>query len=160
MVAHQAATLSAAPLRMLVPLRSTPLIRVVAEKGTKVQVETSSSSIPMRRASATMERPSGVSSGRLARVAARTIRLIATRGAGTNSEAWRLPRVMVPVLSRSRVETSPAASTARPDMARTFRCTRRSMPAMPIADRRAPMVVGARQTSRPTSTMIDWWAVE
>ena len=61
---------------------------------------------------------------------------------------------MVPVLSSSSVVTSPAASTARPDMASTLRCTRRSMPAMPMADSRPPMVVGIRQTSRATSTMI------
>ena len=51
-----------------------------------------------------------------------------------NSAAWRLPKVIVPVLSSSRVVTSPAASTARPDIASTLRCTRRSMPAMPMAD--------------------------
>ena len=68
--------------------------------------------------------------------------------------AWRLPRVMVPVLSSSRVDTSPAASTARPDMARTLRWTSRSMPAMPIAESSAPIVVGIRQTSRATSTTI------
>ncbi len=62
----------------------------------------------------------------------------------------RLPRVMVPVLSSSSVCTSPAASTARPLMARTLRCTRRSMPAMPMAESRAPMVVGIRHTSSDT----------
>ncbi len=59
--------------------------------------------------------------------------------------------VIVPVLSSSRVFTSPAASTARPDMASTLRCTSRSMPAMPIADSSAPMVVGISATSRATS---------
>ena len=73
---------------------------------------------------------------------------------GRTRTAWRLPRVMVPVLSSSRVETSPAASTARPDMASTLRCTSRSMPAMPIAESRAPIVVGMRQTSSATSTTI------
>ena len=73
-------------------------------------------------------------------------------GDGTNSAACRLPRVMVPVLSSSRVLTSPAASTARPDMASTLCCTSRSIPAMPIADSSAPMVVGIRQTSSATST--------
>ena len=63
------------------------------------------------------------------------------------------PRVIVPVLSSSRVLTSPAASTARPLIASTLRCTRRSMPAMPIADSSAPIVVGIRQTSSDTSTM-------
>ena len=77
-----------------------------------------------------------------------------------NSAAWREPKVIVPVLSSSRVVTSPAASTARPDMASTLRCTRRSMPAMPMADSSAPMVVGMRQTSRATSTMIDCSAPE
>ena len=59
----------------------------------------------------------------------------------------------MPVLSSSRTLTSPAASTARPDMASTLRCTSRSMPAMPMADSSAPMVVGMRQTSRATMTM-------
>ncbi len=77
-----------------------------------------------------------------------------------SSTAWRLPSVIVPVLSSSSVETSPAASTARPDIARTLRCTSRSMPAMPMADSRAPMVVGMRQTSRATSTMTLWAAPE
>ncbi len=62
----------------------------------------------------------------------------------------RLPRVIVPVLSKSRVWVSPAASTARPLMARTLRCTSRSMPAMPMAESRAPIVVGMRQTRRDT----------
>ena len=48
--------------------------------------------------------------------------------------------------------TSPAASTARPDIARTLRCTSRSIPAMPIAESSAPIVVGMRQTSSATST--------
>ena len=104
------------------------------------------------RARATIERPSGVSSARLARSAARTSFSIATPGAGRNSVAWRLPSVMVPVLSRSRVSTSPAASTARPDMASTFFWSRRSMPAIPIALRRPPIVVGMRQTRSAMST--------
>ena len=70
-----------------------------------------------------------------------------------NSAPRRFPSVIVPVLSSSSVFTSPAASTARPDMASTLRCTSRSMPAMPIADSSAPIVVGIRQTRRTTSTM-------
>ncbi len=66
---------------------------------------------------------------------------------------------MVPVLSRSSVEASPAASTARPDVASTFRCTIRSMPAMAIADSRPPIVVGARQTNSATRTAVDWMAL-
>ena len=69
--------------------------------------------------------------------------------------ACRFPRVMVPVLSSSRVSTSPAASTARPDMARTLKRTSRFMPAMPIADSRAPMVVGIRVTNSAISTITE-----
>ena len=64
-----------------------------------------------------------------------------------NSTACRLPSVMVPVLSSSRVLTSPAASTARPLIAITFCWISRSMPAMPMAESSPPMVVGMRQTS-------------
>ena len=58
----------------------------------------------------------------------------------------------MPVLSSSSTSTSPAASTARPLIASTFFCTSRSMPAMPMALSRPPMVVGIRQTSSATST--------
>ena len=77
-----------------------------------------------------------------------------------NSAACRLPRVMVPVLSSSSVLTSPAASTARPDIASTLCCTRRSIPAMPMADSSAPIVVGIRHTSSATSTISDCSAPE
>ena len=59
-----------------------------------------------------------------------------------SSVASRLPIVIVPVLSSKRVETSPAASTARPDIASTLCCTSRSMPG--DADRR-------QQTRRSSS---------
>ena len=55
---------------------------------------------------------------------------------------------------------SPAASTARPLMARTLRCTRRSIPAIPIADRSAPMVVGIKVTSSATSVITDTAALD
>ena len=59
----------------------------------------------------------------------------------------RSPKVMVPVLSSRSVSTSPAASTARPDLAMTLAFTSRSMPAMPMAESRPPMVVGISVTS-------------
>jgi hypothetical protein len=71
-----------------------------------------------------------------------------------NSSAIRLPKVMVPVLSSSNVSTSPAASTARPEVAITLAWIMRSMPAMPIADSRPPIVVGIRHTSSATSTVM------
>ena len=58
----------------------------------------------------------------------------------------------MPVLSSNNVFTSPAASTARPDIAKILRCTRRSIPAIPIADSKAPIVVGIRQTRSETKT--------
>ena len=63
-----------------------------------------------------------------------------------------LPRVIVPVLSRSNTSTSPAASTARPLVAITLRRMSRSMPLMPIALNSPPMVVGIKQTSSAVST--------
>ena len=55
---------------------------------------------------------------------------------------------MVPVLSSSSVSTSPAASTARPEVATTLKRTSRSMPAMPIAESRPPIVVGISVTKQ------------
>ena len=74
-----------------------------------------------------------------------------TPGIGTNAAAWRLPSVIVPVLSSSSTSTSPDASTARPESASTLRRTSRSMPAMPIADSSAPIVVGMSATSSAIS---------
>ena len=145
----------AAPLRSCVPPgRSTPLIRVCAVNGTKCAPGRSdrSRSPYSVLARTTTLRPSGVSSASDASWAASATSLSSAPPTGRNSTACRLPRVMVPVLSSSRVLTSPAASTARPLMASTLRCTSRSMPAMPIADSRAPIVVGMRQTTSAMST--------
>ena len=95
--------------------------------------------------------PSGVSSARLERNAASTSSASVCLPTGMNSAARRLPKVMVPVLSSSRVSQSPAASTARPLMASTLNRTRRSIPAMPMAESSPPIVVGIRQTSSATS---------
>ena len=100
----------------------------------------------------TMERPSGVSSARLANCATSANSASSAPGTGQNSTAWRLPKVMVPVLSSSSVLTSPEASTALPLIASTLCCITRSMPAMPMAESSPPMVVGIRQTSNATST--------
>ena len=94
-----------------------------------------------------MLRPSGVSSACDAWAAQAASWASVTPGAGKKAEAWRLPWVMVPVLSSSSTSTSPAASTARPEVAITFACIMRLMPATPTADSRPPMVVGIRQTS-------------
>ena len=83
----------------------------------------------------------------------RRARVASTPSTAMNSEACRLPSVIVPVLSSSSTSTSPDASTARPDMASTLRCTSRSMPAMPIAESSAPIVVGISATSSAISTV-------
>ena len=72
-----------------------------------------------------------------------------------NSDAWRLPSVIVPVLSSSSTSTSPDASTARPESASTLRRTSRSMPAMPMALSSAPIVVGISATSSAISVVTD-----
>ena len=100
-----------------------------------------------------MLRPSGVSSASDESWAASASVFSSTPGAGKKSDAWRLPRVMVPVLSSSNTSTSPAASTARPLVAMTLAPSIRLMPATPMADSRPPMVVGIRQTSSATSTV-------
>ena len=153
---------SAAPLRSCVAPRLTPLIRVGALRtGRRSWAGWPSSAAPAvvrpRRpnrslASTTMLRPSGVSSGSEASCARSARSSIRTRPSGRNSTAWRLPSVIVPVLSSSSVSTSPAASTARPLIAMTFCWISRSMPAMPMAESRPPIVVGMRQTSSATST--------
>ena len=94
-----------------------------------------------------MLRPSGVSSASEANWATSANSRSVTLPTGMKSTACRLPKVIVPVLSKSRTSTSPAASTARPDEAITLRLMRRSIPAIPIADNRAPIVVGIRHTS-------------
>ena len=133
-------------------------MRVCAVKGMKRALRPaaiSCSRMPYCLASTTIERPSGVSSASEESWAASARSASATPGIGTNSEAWRLPSVIVPVLSSSRTSTSPEASTARPESASTLRRTSRSMPAMPIALSSAPIVVGMSATSRATSVVTE-----
>ncbi len=86
-----------------VPFRSTPLMRVMAEKGIKVAAGSTSSVKPyFSRARATIERPSGVSSERLESMAASARSRSSTPCSGTKRVAWRLPSVMVPVLSKQQ----------------------------------------------------------
>ncbi|MCY1528392.1 hypothetical protein D9M68_634940 [compost metagenome] len=54
--------------------------------------------------------------------------------------------VMVPVLSKSNTSISPAVSTALPDLVITFALKALSIPAMPMADNKPPIVVGIKQT--------------
>ena len=95
--------------------------------------------------------PSGVWSAAEAWAARRPTSAAVKPSKGTNCVARRLPMVIVPVLSKSSVSTSPATSTAFPLLAMMFARKARSMPAMPMAASRAPMVVGIRHTSRATS---------
>ena len=132
-------------------------MRVCAVKGTKwaPRAASSCSRSPYCLASTTIERPSGVSSASEASCAASASSASDTPGMGTKAAAWRSPSVIVPVLSSSRTSTSPDASTARPDRASTLRRTSRSMPAMPMALRSAPIVVGISATSSAISTVTD-----
>ena len=152
---------STAPLRIEEPPVSTPLMRVCAVNGMKSRLQLRQVA---RRGCRISPWPAPRSSGlpasrRRARPAAPRPPVPArdTPRTGLNAVAWRLPSVMVPVLSSSRVSTSPAASTARPDIASTLKRTSRSMPAMPIADSSAPIVVGIRVTNSATSTTTEIW---
>ncbi len=137
-----------------------PLIRVCAVNGMKLAPSGAMSRPRMpyfSLASTTIERPSGVSSDREESCAASASSSSLTPATGMNSAACRLPSVIVPVLSNSSVSTSPAASTARPDLASTLKRIRRSIPAMPMAESSAPIVVGISVTNRATriTTEID-----
>ena len=159
---------STAPLRTTVPsTKMTPLVRDWAENGTiwataagaATGTSAPPSSASRARASSTIERPSGVSSSSDVSRAASTASRSSTPGSATMRDANRLPNVIVPVLSSRITSTSPDASTARPLIARTLKRATRSMPAMPIADRRPPIVVGIRHTSSATRTTRPSWAL-
>ena len=147
---------SAAPLRIWRPFRLTPLIRVWAVNGTNVAP--SRVDVPLPDPVLLLGEDDDAAAlrclvgqrrelGGVGQVA------LGDSGGGEKAVACRFPRVMVPVLSSRRTSTSPAASTARPDMAITFAWIIRSMPAIPMADSSPPMVVGMRQTRRATSTV-------
>ena len=145
----------AAPLRNRRSPMSTPLMRVLALKATAcAPCRARGLTLKLRRASATMERPSGVSSANDARQAASATAASGWPGAAMNRTASRLPSVIVPVLSSSSTSTSPAASIARPEVARTLAFIIRLMPAMPTAESSAPMVVGIRHTSSAINTVM------
>ena len=101
-----------------------------------------------------MLRPSGVSSAAEASRATSAKRRSLMPSAGTSVDACRLPSVMVPVLSSNNTSQSPAASTARPDIATTLACIMRLMPATPMAESKPPMVVGIKHTKSAMSTVI------
>ena len=101
-----------------------------------------------------IERPSGVSSWTEASQEARSRSASGAPPSGVIAAARRLPKVIVPVLSRMITSTSPEASTARPLMASTLKRATRSMPAMPIAESNPPIVVGMRQTRSATRATV------
>ena len=83
-------------------------MRVWAVKGTRVAPCRSRSRSPYcSLARTTIERPSGVSSDEARQLGGVGQLASVTPSAGWNAAAWRLPRVMVPVLSSSSVEQSP-----------------------------------------------------
>ena len=133
-------------------------MRVFAENGDERAV---ASAMPAWQAVLLLrQRNDGAALGRLVGEAGEQrrfgeLRARTTPGTGMNSVAMRLPKVMVPVLSSSSVSTSPAASTARPDVASTLNRSSRSMPAMPMAESSPPMVVGISVTSSATSTVTE-----
>ena len=147
------------PFRIFRPSQSIPLMRVSALKGMNDEPAGARMSLPRTPSvslqRSTMLRPSGVSSAREESIAASARSALLTPSAGMNSVAILLPSVMVPVLSIRTTSTSPAASTALPLRAMTLCWSSLSIPAMPMAGRRPPMVVGIKQTRRATRTGTD-----
>ena len=106
---------------------------------------------------ATMLRPSGVSSASDASCAASASCASLTPShprRARRRDAWRLPSVMVPVLSSISTSTSPAASTARPGGGDARSCLQHAAPCRRYRWRRAGRRwwSGMRQTSSATST--------
>ena len=106
------------------------------------------------RPSSRIDLPSGVSSETEESMQVRISCAGSVPAIGWNRVALRLPMVIVPVLSSSSVSTSPAVSTARPDLVITLACSARSIPAMPMAESSPPIVVGIRQTNSEISAAI------
>ena len=101
----QRRTESAAPLRTGGHRESTPLIRVCAVNGTSSASRIVDRVQPVvARASSTIDRPSGVSSASADERRPRRPRRRSRRARGCSSAAWRLPKVIVPVLSSSSVD--------------------------------------------------------
>ena len=98
--------------------------------------------------------PSGVSSEAEDNIHASIKLRLSKPSTGKKSVALRLPIVMVPVLSSRSVSTSPAVSTALPDLVITFARSARSIPAIPIAESKPPIVVGIRQTKSERNAAI------
>ncbi len=147
------ATESIAPFLIFVSPKSTPLSLVSALKGISAPSPSNDNSFaPSELARATILRPSGVSSAFEERTAYDKSSSFETFATVKNSLAILLPNVIVPVLSRSSTDISPAVSTALPLVAITFLRSSLSIPAMPIALRSPPIVVGMRQTNNATST--------
>ena len=146
-------TESTAPFNTSTPSLRTPEVRGWAVKGiTSASAGMVRVSWNFSRARTTIERPSGVSSARLESIAASASARSSTPESARKTCAWRSPIVIVPVLSSSSTSTSPAASTARPDLARTLKRTSRSIPAMPMAESSAAIVVGISVMSSAAST--------
>jgi hypothetical protein len=105
--------------------KSTPLMRVCAVNGTNCAWAVAATSRPrMLNFSLASTRCCGLRAFRrpATPVARRRPGVRVTRAREYEFGGLRLPSVMVPVLSSSSTSTSPAASTARPLMARTLRC--------------------------------------
>ena len=72
---------------------------------------------------------------------------------GIKASAKRFPKVIVPVLSKTKVFISPQTSTACPEVAMMLNWATLSIPAIPIALSKLPMVVGISATKRAINTV-------
>ncbi len=144
---------SKAPLRIFIPSMSIPLLLVSAVNAMNFTLSLCSTGflILFVAASSMIDFPSGVSSAIEDKTQASINTASSTFFSGQNEVAFLLPMVMVPVLSNNNVSRSPAVSTALPLLVITFALNALSIPAMPMALSKPPMVVGIRHTYKDTN---------
>ena len=126
---------------------SIPLERVSAVNFTNSDPSGAVGNLKCCDASSMIDLPSGVSSANDDNTQAVIKSSVDTPLAGQKWVALRLPMVMVPVLSNSNTSMSPAVSTALPDLVITLARKALSIPAIPMADNKPPMVVGIKHTN-------------
>ena len=152
---HRRAPHRPRPCGSTIPSISTPLIGSGPRRGRSAR-SSGAMSRPRRPyfslASTTIERPSGVSSASEASWAASASSLLGD--AGERQELGRLPVAEgdgAGLVEQQRVDVARRLDRAARHRQHVER-TSRSMPAMPMADSSAPIVVGIRQTSSATRT--------
>ena len=138
-----------------VPSRSTPLMRVWAVNG----MNSACSGVDVAPADAVFLLGQHDDGAALRRLVGQRCKLGASASSCSSRPARDelrglavAQRDRAGLVEQQRVHVAGRLDRACPTSPARCRCTRRSMPAMPIAESRPPMVVGIRQTSSAIST--------